>query len=94
MNSQQYTIDEICDRGEQIYEEQIRHRVEPLENGKFIVIDIESGDYEVAEEELDASHRVKARRPESVRFLAKIGCSAAYRLGLFIVHRKDARKYL
>ena len=82
MQSKQYTIDEICDRGEQIYEEQIRHLVEPRENGKFIAIDVESGDYEVAEEELDASHRLKARRPESVRFLAKIGCKAAYRLGI------------
>lgn len=81
MYSEKYTIDEICDRGEVIYEEQIRHLVEPLENGKFIVIDIESGDYELAAEELDASHRLKARRPESVRFLTKVGCKAAYRLG-------------
>ena len=85
MQSEEYTIDEICDRGEQIYKEQIKHLVEPLENGNFIAIDVESGDYEVAEEELDASHRLKARRPESVRFLAKIGCSAAYRLGFGMV---------
>ena len=81
MYSENYTIDEICDRGEEIYRERLKHLLEPLENGKFIVIDIESGDYEVAEEELDASHRLKARRPESVRFLAKIGCRAAHRLG-------------
>ncbi len=80
MNSKRYTIDEICDRGEEIYREQTKHLVEPLQNGRFIAIDIESGDYEVAEEELDASHRLKARRPGSVRFLAKIGCRAAYRL--------------
>lgn len=80
MYSEKYTIDEICDCGEKVYEEQIRRLVEPLENGKFIVIDIESGDYEIAEEELDASHRLKARRPESIRFLAKIGCRASHRL--------------
>ncbi len=67
--------------GEQIYEEQIKHLVEPRENGKFIVINIESGDYEIDEEDIDASQRLKARRPDSVRFGARVGCKAAYRMG-------------
>ena len=82
MATEKYTIDEVCDRGRQIYAERIKHLVEPEHNGKFIVIDIESGDYEMDEEELDASARLKKRRPESVRYLAKIGCKAAYRMGL------------
>ena len=82
MSTEKYSIDEVCDRGRQIYEEHIKRLVEPLENGKFISIDIESGDYEIDEAELDASARLKRRRPDSVRFLAKIGCQSAYRIGL------------
>ena len=81
MPAEGYTIDEVCDRGEQIYEEQIKPLVEPQENGKFIVIDIESGDYEIDDEEIDASQRLKERRPNSIRFLARVGCKAAYHLG-------------
>ncbi|MYC30432.1 MAG: hypothetical protein F4X65_10145 [Chloroflexi bacterium] len=81
MAASKYTIDEICDRGEKIYEEQIKHLVEPHENGKFIVIDIETGDYEIDGEELDAHQRLEDRRPKYVGFLARVGYKATYHLG-------------
>jgi predicted Mrr-cat superfamily restriction endonuclease len=76
-----YSKDEIADRAKKIYEDKIKAKVEPKENGKFIVIDIESGDYEIDEEELEASERLKQRRPDSIRFLARVGCKAAYHMG-------------
>ncbi len=81
MATKKYTTDEICDQGEKIYKEQIKHLVEPSENGKFIVIDIVSGDYEIDEEELDAHDRLKERRPELVGFMGRVGYKAAYHLG-------------
>ena len=81
MSTEKYTIDEICDRGEQIYEEQIKHLVEPEENGKFIVIDIESGDYEIDEDEIAADERLNERRPDAVGYLGRIGYKAAYCMG-------------
>ena len=73
-----YTKKEVCDRGEQIYQEQIKPLVEPQEKGKFVVIDIESGDYEVDREHLAASRRLRERRPDSVRYAGRVGYSSAY----------------
>ena len=81
MTTHKYSIDEVCDRGERIYEERIKALVEPQENGRFIVIDIESGDYEIADDGMDASRRLRERRPHSVRFGAKVGYSSAFNLG-------------
>ena len=81
MTTPKYSIDEVCDRGERIYAERIKALVEPQENGRFIVIDIESGDYEIADLMSDASHCLKERRPDSVRFGAKVGYSSAFNLG-------------
>ena len=81
MATEKYTIDEVCDRGEQIYAERIKHLVEPEHNGKFIVIDIESGDYEIAENMLIAEDRLKGRRPEAVGFGARVGHGSAYDMG-------------
>ncbi len=81
MSMDKYTMDEVCDRGEQIYKNHIKRFVEPQENGKFIVIDIESGDYEIDEEELEAFDRLKIRRPVAETFMTRIGCCAAYHLG-------------
>ena len=68
MTTPKYSIDEVCDRGEKIYEERIKPLVEPQENGKFIVIDIESGDYELDDEMLVASDRLRERRPNPVEY--------------------------
>ena len=81
MTVRKYSRDEVCDRGSAIYAAEIKARVEPQENGKFIVIDIESGDYEIAEDMLDASHRLRERRPYSVRFGGMVGYPSAYQLG-------------
>ncbi len=81
MTTPKYSIDEVCDRGEQIYEEQIKSLVEPQETGKCIVIDIETGDYELGEVMLEASLRLRGRRPDSVRYGAKVGSKFAYRMG-------------
>ena len=81
MSNEKYTSDEVCKRGKQIYEEQIKHLVEPGENGKFIMIDIETGDYEVDEDEIAADERLNERRPEAVGYLGRIGYETAYRIG-------------
>ena len=81
MTTPKYSIDEVCDRGEKIYEERIKPLVEPQENGKFIVIDIESGDYELDDEMLVASDRLRERRPGSVEYGGMVGYDSAYQIG-------------
>ena len=81
MATEKYTIDEVCDRAKQIYEERIKCLVEPEHNGKFIVIDIESGDYEVDEDDIVAEDRLEERHPGCPGHLLKIGCEAAFTIG-------------
>jgi hypothetical protein len=76
-----YTGAEVVSRGEAIYAQSIRHQVEPTLRGKFLVMDIESGDYEVDEEDLQASERLLARRPQAVVYGLRIGHPAAFRIG-------------
>ena len=48
MGHPRYTKEEIAARGQAIYEQRIRAKVEPEHIGKFLIIDIETGDYELA----------------------------------------------
>ncbi len=75
------TADEIVRRGEEIYEQQIRAKVEPQNKGKFLVIDIKTGAYELDEDDLTASKRLLARHPDAEIYGLRIGYPAAYRLG-------------
>jgi len=61
MSRADYTKDELVRLGEAIYERDIRARVEPEHRGKFIVIDVETGDYEFDENVVVATRRVAAR---------------------------------
>ena len=50
------TAEEIARRGEEIYARDLRARLETEENrGKFLIIDIESGAYEIDREDLTAT---------------------------------------
>ena len=78
MPFEDYTKEEISALGEKIYQEQIKPLVEPQEKGKFVVIDILSGDYEIDPEHLAASKRLRERRPDSVRYAGRVGYPSAY----------------
>lgn len=49
--------------------------------GRFVVIDVKSGDYEVADRDADATFRLMARRPDAETWAERVGYAAAYRLG-------------
>lgn len=75
------TTEEVARRGQELYERNIRHKVEPEQIGRFLVVDIESGDYEVADDDLSASDRMLARKPDARLYGLRVGRDYAYRLG-------------
>lgn len=76
-----HTTEEVARRGREIYEERIRSELGTEAEGKFVVIDIESGDYEVADEDIEASERLLKRRPGAMLYGTRVGERAAYRIG-------------
>jgi hypothetical protein len=66
---------------DEIYRRDIRPKVMPHHKGKFLILDIESGDYEIDEDDLSAEEMLRARRPEGVFFGIRIGYKTAYNLG-------------
>ncbi len=76
-----YTTEEVARRGQEIYERKIRREVESKHGGRFLVVDIKSGDYEVADEDLDASERLLERKPDAVIYGLRVGRDYAYRIG-------------
>ncbi len=81
MSHPRYTSEEIVERGEALYNQQIRAEVETGNEGKFLVLDIETGAYEMDEDELAAAQRAKANNPNAVLYIMRIGYATAYRLG-------------
>jgi hypothetical protein len=76
-----YTSEEIVQRGQTLYEQEIRPKVEPENKGKYLVINVATGDYEMDADDLVASKRAKAKFPDAPLYTMRIGYPTAYRLG-------------
>ena len=76
-----YPIDEMTRRGDAIYERDIRPRLALDSTGQFVAIDVDSMDYEVDPNEIDACHRLRARHPEAQMVLKKVGSPVVRRFG-------------
>ena len=74
-----YTSDEVAARGDAIYRDQILPEIEPPPKGTFVVIDIESGDYEIDERDLTATLKLLKRRPAAMTYAVRVGYRAPYR---------------
>lgn len=82
MPDQHLTKHEIVALGKQIYSERLKSELERDHLGKFVAIDVLTGEFEIAEEDLDASLRMLERRPGAQLFGIRIGQAAAYRFGI------------
>lgn len=73
--------DEIARRGQARYDREIRATVESEHHGKFLVLEVDSGDYEVDADRIAAAARIRERRPDAPLYVIRIGYAAAVRLG-------------
>jgi len=80
MPQTKYTNEDIGRIGTEFYRCQIRPQVMPQHKGKFLILDITSGDYEIDVDDTSAEERLRARRPKGVFFGLRIGYTSAYTL--------------
>ena len=81
------SADELAERAKVLFERRIRSQVEKGQEGKYLVIDIGSGDYELDEDDLAASDRLAAKHPEGQFFTMRIGYRALGRIGFQAARR-------
>jgi hypothetical protein len=79
--SPRYSKEEFAERGDAIYEREIRPALKGAHEGNFVAIDIETGAYEVDPDELAASDRLLARVPRAQVWLRRVGSPYARRFG-------------
>jgi hypothetical protein len=76
-----YSKEEFAQRGDALYESQIRSQVEEGNHGKIVAIDIETGTFEVAEDIVTASEHLLTSVPDAQTWFIRIGHQAVYHFG-------------
>ena len=71
-------IRHISKVGKQLFEK-LDPELREKYDGKFIAIEVDSGDYFIGETGIDASKKGKEKYPDKIFFLGRIGHRAAYK---------------
>lgn len=81
MPHSQMSGEEVERRGQEWYEKRLRPLVESGNEGKILVIDVETGDYEIDRDEIAASERAMKKHPGAALWMLRIGYDAAHAFG-------------
>lgn len=76
-----YSMSEFARRGTEIYEQRIRPLVEGEHDQRLVAIDIETGEFEIADTVLAASDQLTARVPDAQIWIVRVGSRAVHRIG-------------
>ena len=73
---------EIARLGKEIYERDIRSKMGDGHHGEYVAIDVETGDWTIADTDGEALERLRARRPGAVDVLMeRVGYRALHSFG-------------
>lgn len=68
-----FTNEEIARKGEEIYASRLRERLEKEHKGQVVIIDVESGEYEIGHDSLAANKWALAKHPRAALYGIRVG---------------------
>jgi hypothetical protein len=75
-----HTPEELARLGAEAFDRHVRPKLRPEDDGKFVAIDVATGDHEMDEDDYAAVMRLRARRPSADVWLECVGQPTAYKL--------------
>lgn len=75
-----HTPEDLARLGSDVFEHSVRPMLRAEDEGKFVAIDIQTGEYEVDDDDYSAVARLRSRNSKAEIWLAKIGQPAAYQI--------------
>ena len=79
-------LEELARLGAEVYDRHVRPALRPEDDGKFVAIDVGTGDFEIDEDDYAAVTRLRTRRPAAEIWLERAGQPTAYQI-------RSARSY-
>jgi hypothetical protein len=74
-----YTPEEIARRGDAVYDREVAPLTREGDDERFVAIDVVSGAFEIASDELTAAHGLRARHPDALIWLRRVGVPYLHR---------------
>jgi hypothetical protein len=81
-----FDLDPVTETGERIYRERYKSQYEESHFGRYLAIDVLTGEATLADEAVDAMERAHDVHPDHMLYLVKIGSRGVYNLGSRLSH--------
>jgi hypothetical protein len=75
-----HTPEELGRLGAEAFDRHVRPTLRPEDDGKFVAIDVVTGDHEIDADDYAAVTRLRARQPSAEVWLSRVGQPTAYKL--------------
>ena len=75
------SLGELAALGAEVFDKQVRPTLRSEDDGKFVAIDIDTGDFEVDTDDYLAVSRLKSRKPAADVWLVRAGFPTTCRIG-------------
>ncbi len=73
--------EELARLAAEVFDRRVRSSLRPEDDGKFVAVDVGTGDFEIDEDDYTAVSRLRTRKPTAEIWLMRAGQMAAYRMG-------------
>lgn len=73
MSHPQLSREEIAKRGDEIYTSRLRGELEGRYDGQVVIINVETGEYEVDADSMSANKRALAKHPGALLYSLRVG---------------------
>jgi hypothetical protein len=77
MPEPRYSAEEASRKARELYDAQIRAAVEGVHHGKYLVLDIETGEYLIGDDYRPLTEQLHRRRSDAQLFTMRVGFRAA-----------------
>jgi hypothetical protein len=75
------TPEELARLGGEVFDRRVKPSLRPEDDGKFVAVDVRSGEYEIDPDDYTAVTRLRTRVPSADVWLARAGSPATCRIG-------------
>jgi hypothetical protein len=72
--------EELARLATEVFDRRVRPALRPEDHGKYVAIDVGSGDYEIDQDDYAAVMRLRARRPDAEIWLERAGSPTPYKM--------------
>jgi hypothetical protein len=76
-----HTFEELDRLGSEIFQRRVQPGLQPTDEGKFVAIDVESGEFEIDKDDYTAVDRLQSRLSNPDIWLMRAGYDTTYTIG-------------